>query len=193
VTRAGDDAERSDEEERRHDSAGDDAAPDDDAARESGVRRSWAIGSDAAERRMIPADDDGGRSDLRPGDKSTPDPWKSFRGVMAGTLILEAIVVLLALPVVSTVGGGLTSAALGYLIGLAGLLVLLVGLQGRSWAIWVNLAVQLIPIVGFVVYPGVGFIGVLFAAVWALIAYFRAEVIRRERRGLLPGQQRSPD
>ena len=29
-----------------------------------------------------------------------PDPWKSFRGVMAGTLILEAIVVLLALPVV---------------------------------------------------------------------------------------------
>ena len=25
-----------------------------------------------------------------------PDPWKSFRGVMAGTLILEVIVVLLA-------------------------------------------------------------------------------------------------
>ena len=34
-----------------------------------------------------------------------PDPWKSFRGVMAGTLILEAIVVLLALPVVGAVGG----------------------------------------------------------------------------------------
>lgn len=33
------------------------------------------------------------------------DPWKSFRGVMAATLILEAIVVLLALPVVGTVGG----------------------------------------------------------------------------------------
>jgi hypothetical protein len=28
------------------------------------------------------------------------DPWKSFRGVMAGTLILEMIAVLLALPVV---------------------------------------------------------------------------------------------
>jgi hypothetical protein len=52
--------------------------------------------------------------------------------------------------------------------------------------------VQLIPIAGLVVYPGVGFIGVLFAAVWALIAYFRAEVLRRERRGLLPGQQRPP-
>ena len=39
---------------------------------------------------------------------SAPDPWKSFSGVMAGTLILEIITVLLALPVVATVGGGLT-------------------------------------------------------------------------------------
>jgi hypothetical protein len=82
---------------------------------------------------------------------------------------------------------------LAYLIGLAVVLVLLAGLQGRSWAIWVNLAVQLVPIVGFLLYPGVGFIGVLFAAVWALIAYFRAEVMRRQRRGLLPGQQPPPD
>ena len=122
-----------------------------------------------------------------------PDPWKSFRGVMAGTLILEAIVVLLALPVVGAVGGGLTPVALGYLIGLAVILVLLTGLQGRSWAIWVNLAVQLVLLAGFLVYPGVGFIGILFAAVWALIIYFRAEVLRRQRRGLLPGQEGPPD
>lgn len=124
---------------------------------------------------------------------SAPDPWKSFRGVMAGTLILEAIVVLLALPVVGAVGGGLTPVALGYLIGLAVLLVLLAGLQGRSWAIWANLAVQAVAIAGFLVYPGVGFIGLLFAGVWALIAYFRAEVLRRQRRGLLPGQQPPPE
>jgi hypothetical protein len=112
---------------------------------------------------------------------------------MAGTLVLEAIVVLLALPVVGAIGGGLTPAASGYLLGLATVLVLLAGLQGRRWAIWVDLAVQLIPIAGLVVYPAVGFIGVLFVAVWALIAYFRAEVLRRERRGLLPGQQQPPD
>ena len=51
-----------------------------------------------------------------------PDPWKSFRGVMAGTLILEAIVVLLALPVVGAVGGGLNPASTGYLVGVAVLL-----------------------------------------------------------------------
>ena len=121
------------------------------------------------------------------------DPWKSFRGVMAGTLILEAIVVLLALPVVGAVGGGLTALSLGYLIGLAVMLILLAGLQGRSWAIWVNVAVQLVPLAGFAVYPGIGIIGVVFAAVWALIAYLGAEVRWRERRGLLPGQQQPPD
>lgn len=119
----------------------------------------------------------------------TPDPWRSFRGVMAGTLILEAIVVLLALPVVGSVGGGLTAASTGYLIGFAVLLVLMSGIQRRPWAIWTNLAVQVGLIAGWVVYPGVGITGVIFAVVWLMIVYLRAEVLRRQKRGLLPGQQ----
>lgn len=121
------------------------------------------------------------------------DPWKSFRGVMAGTLILEVITVLLALPVVSAVGGGLTGWSLTYLLGFAGLLVLLTGVQGRPWAVWANLAVQLVLVAGFVIYPAIGFIGVLFLVVWGVIAYLRAEVLRRQRRGLLPGQQPPAD
>ena len=118
-----------------------------------------------------------------------PDPWKSFRGVMAGTLILEAIVVLLALPVVATVGGGLTGMSTAYLIGFAVLLVLMAGIQGRAWAIWANLGVQVLLIAGWFIYPGIGFIGLLFAVVWLMIVYLRAEVLRRQQRGLLPGQQ----
>lgn len=121
-----------------------------------------------------------------------PDPWKSFRGVTAGTLILEAIVVLLALPVVSAVGGGLNAGTLGYLLGLTAILIALAGMQGKSWAIWADLAVQLIPIAGFLVYPGVGVIGLVFAAVWALIVYVRSEVRRREKYGMLPGQDGPP-
>lgn len=109
------------------------------------------------------------------------DPWKSFRGVMAATLILEAVVVLLAIPVVGEVGGGLDGASLGYLIGLAALLILLCGVQGRPWAIWVNLGVQIVVLAGFAVYPGVGFIGVLFGGLWLLMVYFRAEVRRRQQ------------
>lgn len=118
-----------------------------------------------------------------------PDPWKSFRGVMAGTLILEAIVVLLALPVVGSVGGGLTAASTAYLIGFAVLLILMSGIQGRPWAIWADLAVQVGLIAGWVIYPGVGIMGIVFAVVWLMIVYLRAEVLRRQKRGLLPGQQ----
>lgn len=119
-----------------------------------------------------------------------PDPWKSFRGVMAGILILEAIVVLLALPVVGAVGGGLSGPSIGYVVGVAVLLLLMAGVQGRPWAIWANLGVQLLLVAGWLLYPGIGFIGLLFVVVWLLIAYLRAEVLRRQRRGLLPGQQR---
>jgi len=118
-----------------------------------------------------------------------PDPWKSFRGVMAGTLVLEVIAVLLALPVVAMVGGGLTAGSTTYLLGFAGLLVVLAGMQRRPWAIWANLAVQAILVAGFFLHPAVGIMGVIFVVVWGVIAYLRAEVLRRQRLGLLPGQQ----
>jgi len=124
--------------------------------------------------------------------QSPVDPWKSFRGVMAGTLILEMITVLLALPVVASVGGGLTTPTTCYLVGFAVLLLLLAGMQRRPWAIWANLGVQVILVAGFFIYPAIGFMGVLFAVVWGVIAYLRAEVLRRQRLGLLPGQESPP-
>jgi hypothetical protein len=121
-----------------------------------------------------------------------PDPWKSFRGVMAGTLILEAIVVLLALPVVSFSHGGLTALSGGFLIGFAVVLVLLAGMQGRPWALAANLAMQAVLVAGWFIHAAIGFIGVVFAGVWALIAYLRAEVKRRQEHGQLPGQHPPP-
>lgn len=122
-----------------------------------------------------------------------PDPWKSFRGVMAGTLILEAIVVLLALPVVATSGAGLTWLSGGYLVGLAVVMILMSGMQGRPWAMWANLALQVVLIAGAVIHGAIGFIGVVFAVVWLLMVYLRAEVKRRQEQGLLPGQQTPPE
>jgi hypothetical protein len=125
--------------------------------------------------------------------EAAPDPWRSFRGVMAGTLILEAIVVLLAIPVVVVSDKGLTLLTGTYLIGFAVVLALLAGLQGRSWAIWVNLGVQAVLIAGWAIHGAVGFIGLVFAGVWLLILYLRNEVLRRQKRGLLPGQQQADD
>lgn len=118
-----------------------------------------------------------------------PDPWKSFRGVMAGTLILEVIVVLLALPVVSVFHGGLTPLSGGYLIGMAIVLALMSGMQGRSWALAANIGIQFVLILGAFIDVTIGIVGIIFLLVWVLIWYLRYEVKRRQDRGLLPGQQ----
>lgn len=61
---------------------------------------------------------------------TAPDPWKGLRGVMAGTLILEAITVLLALPVVGSVGGGVGWFSGSYLVILA--LVMILGADSSA-------------------------------------------------------------
>jgi Protein of unknown function (DUF4233) len=118
-----------------------------------------------------------------------PDPWRSFRGVMAGTLVLELIVLLLALPVVSVSRGGLTLYTGGFIVGFAVVLLLLTGLQGRPWAIWANVGVQVLLAAGYFIDGAIGFVGLVFLVVWALIVYLRYEVKRRQDRGLLPGQR----
>jgi len=119
----------------------------------------------------------------------TRDPWKGLRGVMAGTLVLEAIVVLLALPVVATVGGGLSVLSGGYVVVLALVMVAMGGLQRRPWALTVNLGLQVLVIGGFVVHPALGAVGVLFAAVWAYLMYLRRDIAARMAQGRLPGQR----
>jgi hypothetical protein len=47
-------------------------------------------------------------------------------------------------------------------------------------------------VAGWVIYPGVGAMGVVFLIVWLMIVYLRGEVLSRQRRGLLPGQQGPP-
>ncbi len=117
------------------------------------------------------------------------DPWKMFRGVMAGMLVLQGIVVLLALPVVSYLSEGLKPAKLTYVVALGLLLLLGAGLQGRSWAIPYNLALQVLAIAAWWVYPELGVVGIVFAALWAYLLYLRGDIVQRQQHGLLPGQR----
>ncbi len=119
----------------------------------------------------------------------TRDPWKGLRGVMAGTLVLEAIVVALALPVVATVAGGLTAFSGSYVVGLAVAMVVMSGLQRRAWALGANLVLQALAVAGFVVHPALGAVGVLFAVVWAYLLYLRRDIAARMAAGRLPGQR----
>ncbi|MFJ1460691.1 DUF4233 domain-containing protein [Nocardia sp. N2S4-5] len=117
------------------------------------------------------------------------DPWKGLRGVMAGALVLEAITVLLALPVVSSVGGGLSWWSVACLVGLAVLMIVGAGLQRRSWALPFNLSLQVLLLLGGFIHISIFVIGVVFAAVWAFILLLRSDVRRRMDQGLLPSQR----
>ncbi|WP_188830761.1 DUF4233 domain-containing protein [Nocardia camponoti] len=108
---------------------------------------------------------------------------------MAGTLILEAIVVLLALPVVAAVGGGVTWLSGTYLVVLAILMVLGAGLQRKPWAIPYNLGLQVLLLAGTFIHIAIGVTALVFIAVWAFILVLRADVRRRMDAGLLPSQR----
>ncbi|MEU2035639.1 DUF4233 domain-containing protein [Nocardia amamiensis] len=125
----------------------------------------------------------------RPVPPPATDPWKGFRGVMAGTLVLEAIVVLLALPVVADVGGGVTWLSGTYLVALAVVMFLGAGLQRRPWALPFNLALQVFVLLGALIHLSIGIIGVVFAVVWGFILVLRADVRGRMEKGLLPSQR----
>jgi hypothetical protein len=117
------------------------------------------------------------------------DPMKGFRGVMAGTLVLEAIVVALALLVVAKLEGGLGT-GVGFVVGAVVLvLVVLCGLLRRPWSVVVIGIAQLALIACFAGAPPVGAIGVLFALVWGYLLWLRWDVARRMAAGLLPSQR----
>ncbi|MCW4355247.1 DUF4233 domain-containing protein [Hoyosella sp. YIM 151337] len=108
---------------------------------------------------------------------------------MAGTLVLQAIVVLLAVPVVWRVGDGITWFSGTYVIGLAVLMILGAGLQGRPWALKYDLTLQVMMIGTFIVSVALGILGLIFAAVWGYILYLRKDLRQRIEAGLLPSQQ----
>jgi len=121
---------------------------------------------------------------------TTPvDPMKGFRGVMAGTLVLEAIVVALSLLVVAKLDGGLATAP-GIVVGVvAVLLLVLCGFLRRSWVvvpIWVAQAALIGCVFSSV---PVGIVGVLFALIWGFLLWLRRDVARRMAAGELPSQR----
>ncbi|MEV0107315.1 DUF4233 domain-containing protein [Nocardia sp. NPDC050799] len=120
-----------------------------------------------------------------------PDPWKGLRGVMAGALVLEAITVLLALPVVADIAGGVTWVSGTYLVVLALVMIAGAGLQRRAWAVPFNLGLQVLVLIGGVFHLSIAVIGVIFLAVWAFILLLRSDVKRRMDEGTLPSQRTS--
>lgn len=122
----------------------------------------------------------------------TNDPWKGLRGVMAGTLILELIVVILAFPIVWKLGGGLTWISGGYLTLVSIGLLLASGMQRRPHAMALNLGLQVALIIGGVFHWSIAVVGVIFLCVWLYIVYLKRDIEDRIAHGRLYGQQPLP-
>jgi Protein of unknown function (DUF4233) len=121
---------------------------------------------------------------------TAPDPMKGIRGVFAATLVLEAIVVLLALLVFARFGNGPAPVGVSIIVALAVLMILGSGLQRRSWGLGYALALQAATIVaGFLLTVPLGVIGVIFALVWGGLLLMRRDVAQKMARGELPAQQ----
>ena len=122
---------------------------------------------------------------------STPDPLKSFRGVMIVTLLLEGVVVLLTLPWVAKLGHGVGSWQ-GALVGAMALAHFLAcGVAGRPWGIWLALGLQGVLLVSWFAVTALGIVGLIFGVVWACLWWFRHDVAKRMAQGRLPAQQPS--
>lgn len=129
-----------------------------------------------------------GADEPRPGVRPPPtDPMRGARGVFAATLVLEAIVVLLALLVLPDGGSGLGT---GVIVGLAVAMVLAAGLQRRPWGLAAALGLQVLLLVaGLLFVPALVILAVVFAIVWGVLVWMRREVARRMAAGTLPSQQ----
>lgn len=128
---------------------------------------------------------------LGPGHAPAKDPLKGLNGVMAGTLVMEAISLLLVLTVIGRLDNGAYWTTANWLF------VTAIGVAMFVWAFFqrlpynlvVNIALQVIALVGalFVHYSMVIMV-LVFIGVWAFILYLRSNLIARMKRGLLTTQ-----
>jgi hypothetical protein len=107
------------------------------------------------------------------------NPPAAVRGVGAGTLGIEALVLLLAILPLHVLHVRSAGAAIGAVIAIAVVCVLLAGLLSRSWAWWGALIPQLALIACGYFHVSLAILGVLFLLLWIYVLSVRRSVLGR--------------
>lgn len=108
------------------------------------------------------------------------NPIKAIRGAAAATLILEALVVLLALRPIAQIGGGLSAGRLTLLIGLAVALLLVTGALRAGWGWWLATALVVAVVVCGVLTSAMYVVGGFFALIWLFLVRLRRSMLADE-------------
>ncbi|MEU5941478.1 DUF4233 domain-containing protein [Micromonospora sp. NPDC047548] len=126
------------------------------------------------EREPAPEGGDGVPGERRSGLRN---PEKAVRGLGAGTLALEALVLLLAIQPIRLVGGNLSAAAIAAIVALAVACVVLAGRMGRPWAWHAGTAVQGLLLLSGLLHWSLLVLGIIFGLVWAYALHVRRVVL----------------
>ncbi|MFC0532661.1 DUF4233 domain-containing protein [Phytohabitans kaempferiae] len=114
------------------------------------------------------------------------NPQAAVRGLGAGTLILETIVLLLGIQPMRMLGEGLSGATIGVIVGAAVACVVLTGLLRHDWAWYAGAALQGALMLGGFLHWSLAVLGLLFGLVWLYVLNVRRTILAPPRRDSSP-------
>ena len=100
-----------------------------------------------------------------------------MRGLGAGTLGLEAIVLLLAIQPVRIFAGNFSGWGIAVAVALAVLCILVAGMMKRPWAWHAGTAIQAALLVSGLLHWSLAALGLIFGAVWGYATYVRQRIL----------------
>lgn len=105
------------------------------------------------------------------------NPPGAMRALGAGTLVIEALVLLLAIQPIRVLGAKLDAVAVGVVVALAVFAVLLAGVAGRAWAWRAGAGLQVALLGAGFLHWSLAVLGLIFGALWAYVWHVRRTVL----------------
>ena len=129
----------------------------------------------------VPDDRDPASVEGEPGGAPRPSGLRNrqaaVRALGAGTLGLEAIVLLLAIQPIRVLGGDLSGWGIGAVVVLAVLCVAVAGAMKRRWAWPAGSVVQVLLVAAGLLHWSLAVLGLIFGAAWAYAAHVRRTIL----------------
>jgi Protein of unknown function (DUF4233) len=110
------------------------------------------------------------------------NPQAAVRAMGAGTLGLEALVLLLAIQPIRVLGGDLSGWGIGAVIVLAVLCAGVAGAMKRRWAWPAGTVLQVLLLAAGLLHWSLAALGLIFGAAWAYASYVRRTILSERRR-----------
>jgi Protein of unknown function (DUF4233) len=105
------------------------------------------------------------------------NPEAAVRGLGAGTLALEAIVLLLAIQPIRILGGDLSGWGIGVVVALAVAAALVAGSMRRRWAWHAGTGLQVLLLASGLLHWSLAALGLIFGLTWAYATSVRHKIL----------------